>query len=243
MFSSVPPGKKLVRSCSGLRMVADGGMNSPFCLEEPQWVPDKECHRCMQCDIKFDFMKRKHHCRRCGRCFCDKCCSKKVPLARMCFVDPVRHCAECSLVSQKEMDFFDKQLKVLIAGATFNVTSGESEKPEMMTCRLTSHHLYLWLDGETHFEVMVSRISSMQILTDAASPGDSDIHSYCSLLDSHFIPEAESSRPSGILIHYKLVSRVDTEQLRMDVTEDKKGPAWLAAMYKAAKMMKESVDQ
>ncbi|RVE66342.1 hypothetical protein OJAV_G00106240 [Oryzias javanicus] len=225
MFSSVPPGKKLVRSWSGLRMVADGGMNSPFCLEEPQWVPDKECHRCMQCDIKFDFMKRKHHCRRCGRCFCDKCCSKKVALARMCFVDPVRHCAECSLVSQKEMDFFDKQLKVLIAGATFNVTPGDSEKPEIMTCRLTSHHLYLWLDGETHFEVMVSRISSMQILTDAASPG------------------AESSRPSGILIHYKLVARVDTQQLRMDVTEDKKGPAWLAAMYKAAKMMKESGDQ
>uniref|UniRef100_A0A3B3C712 Zinc finger, FYVE domain containing 21 n=1 Tax=Oryzias melastigma TaxID=30732 RepID=A0A3B3C712_ORYME len=207
MFSSVPPGKKLVRSCSGLRMVADGGMNSPFCLEEPQWVPDKECHRCMQCDIKFDFMKRKHHCRRCGRCFCDKCCSKKVPLARMCFVDPVRHCAECSLVSQKEMDFFDKQLKVLIAGETVTMWSDT---------------LYLWLDGETHFEVMVSRISSMQILTDAASPGG-------------------DSRPSGILIHYKLVSRVDTEQLRMDVTEDKKGPAWLAAMYKVRTSTPQSI--
>uniref|UniRef100_A0A8C7XID4 Uncharacterized protein n=1 Tax=Oryzias sinensis TaxID=183150 RepID=A0A8C7XID4_9TELE len=41
MFS-VPPGKKLLRSCSGLRMVADSGNSSPFCLEEPQWVPDKE---------------------------------------------------------------------------------------------------------------------------------------------------------------------------------------------------------
>uniref|UniRef100_A0A8C7YL03 Zinc finger, FYVE domain containing 21 n=1 Tax=Oryzias sinensis TaxID=183150 RepID=A0A8C7YL03_9TELE len=177
----------------------------------------------MQCDIKFDFMKRKHHCRRCGRCFCDKCSSKKVALERMCFVDPVRHCADCSLVSQKEADFFDKQLKVLIAGGTFSVTPGESEKSEVMTCRLTSHHLFLLLDGETRFEVPVSRISSMQILTDAASPG-------------------ESSRPSGIVLHYKQMAHTDTQQLRMDVTEDKKGPAWLAAMYKAAKMMKSSGD-
>lgn len=34
----------------------------------------------------------------------------------MCFVDPVRQCAECSLVSQKEMEFYDKQLRVLLGG-------------------------------------------------------------------------------------------------------------------------------
>ncbi|XP_025052994.1 zinc finger FYVE domain-containing protein 21 isoform X3 [Alligator sinensis] len=72
------------------------------------------CPRCMQCDTKFDFITRKHHCRRCGKCFCDKCCSKKVPLPRMCFVDPVRQCAECALISQKETEFYDKQLKVLM---------------------------------------------------------------------------------------------------------------------------------
>lgn len=64
-------------------------------------------------------MSPQHHCRRCGRCFCDKCCSKKVVLPRMCFVDPVRQCAECGLVSQKEMEFYDRQLKVLLAGETF----------------------------------------------------------------------------------------------------------------------------
>lgn len=30
---------------------------------------------------------------------------------------------------------------------------------------------YLFLDGESHFEVELSRISSMQILTDGTSPG------------------------------------------------------------------------
>ncbi|KAF0044192.1 hypothetical protein F2P81_003350 [Scophthalmus maximus] len=202
-MSSVPDGKKLVRSPSGLRMVPESGaFNSPFALEEPRWVPDKECPRCMQCDTKFDFIRRKHHCRRCGRCFCDKCCSKKVALPRMCFVDPVRQCAECSLVSQKETEFFDKQLKVLLAdihttgtgrrcrssallsgvesnvflfvpspGGTFVATLGTSEKSETMTCRLSNNHRYLFLDGESHFEVELSRMNSMQILTDGTSPG------------------------------------------------------------------------
>ncbi|XP_029982729.1 zinc finger FYVE domain-containing protein 21 isoform X2 [Sphaeramia orbicularis] len=189
-MSSVPDGKKLVRSPSGLRMVPENGaFNSPFSLDEPQWVPDKECPRCMQCDTKFDFIRRKHHCRRCGRCFCDKCCSKKVALPRMCFVDPVRQCAECSLVSQREMEFYDKQLKVLLGGGTFVVTLGTSEKSETMTCRLSNNHRYLFLDGESHFEVELSRISSMQILTDGTSPGENDIHTYTSLLDSHCISE------------------------------------------------------
>lgn len=34
----------------------------------------------------------------------------------MCFVDPVRQCAECSLLSQRETEFYDKQLRVLLAG-------------------------------------------------------------------------------------------------------------------------------
>lgn len=40
----------------------------------------------------------------------------------MCFVDPVRQCAECSLVSQKETEFYDKQLKVLLGGEKTNKT-------------------------------------------------------------------------------------------------------------------------
>ncbi|XP_071762238.1 zinc finger FYVE domain-containing protein 21 [Centroberyx gerrardi] len=226
-MSSVPDGKKLVRSPSGLRMVPENGaFNSPFSLDEPQWVPDKECPRCMQCDTKFDFITRKHHCRRCGRCFCDKCCSKKVALPRMCFVDPVRQCGECSLVSQKEMEFYDKQLKVLMGGGSFVVTLETSEKSETMMCRLSNNHRYLFLDGESHFEVELSRISSMQVLTDGTSPGGG------------------TSRASGMLLHYKPMGSQDSQQLRMEAAEDKKvASAWLAAMHKAAKLLYEARDQ
>uniref|UniRef100_A0A1A7XRK5 Zinc finger, FYVE domain containing 21 n=1 Tax=Iconisemion striatum TaxID=60296 RepID=A0A1A7XRK5_9TELE len=226
-MSSVPDGKKLVRSPSGLRMVPENGaFNSPFSLDEPQWVPDKECPRCMQCDTKFDFIRRKHHCRRCGRCFCDKCCSKKVALPRMCFVDPVRQCAECSLASQKEVEFYDKQLKLLLGGGSFIVTLGTLEKSETMTCRLSNNHRYLFLDGETHFEVELSRISSMQILTDGMSPGGG------------------TSRASGMLLHYKPMGSQDVQQLRLEVADDKKTASlWLVAMHKAAKLLYEARDQ
>ncbi|KAM8913171.1 zinc finger FYVE domain-containing protein 21 isoform 5-T5 [Spinachia spinachia] len=226
-MSAVPDGKKLVRSPSGLRMVPENGaFNSPFSLEEPQWVPDKECARCMQCDTKFDFIRRKHHCRRCGRCFCDKCCSKKVALPRMCFVDPVRQCAECSLNSQKETEFYDKQVKVLLGGGSFVVTSGRSEKSEAMTCRLSNNHRYLFLDGQSHFEVELSRISSMQILTDGSSP------------------TGGSSRANGMLLHFKPAGSQEPQQLRVEAADDQKAASlWLAAMHKAAKLLYEAQDQ
>ncbi|KAL6105955.1 zfyve21 [Pungitius sinensis] len=244
-MSSVPDGKKLVRSPSGLRMVPENGaFNSPFSLEEPQWVPDKECPRCMQCDTKFDFIRRKHHCRRCGRCFCDKCCSKKVALPRMCFVDPVRQCAECSLNSQKEAEFYEKQVKVLLAGGSFVVTPGASEKSEAMTCRLSNNHRYLFLDGETHLEVELSRISSMQILTDGSSPAEKDIHTYTSLLDTQFISEGGSSRANGMLLHFKPAGSQEPRQLRVEAADDQKAASlWLAAMHKAAKLLYEARDQ
>ncbi|KAJ0009224.1 hypothetical protein NQD34_016639 [Periophthalmus magnuspinnatus] len=225
--SSVPDGKKLVRSPSGLRMVPESGaFHSPFSLEEPHWVPDKECSRCMQCDTKFDFIRRKHHCRRCGRCFCDKCCSKKLPLPRMCFVDPVRQCSACSLVSQREGEFYDKQLKVLLGGGTFIVTLGTSDKMETMTCRLSNNHRYLFLDGESHFEVELTRISSIQVLTEGSSPGGA------------------GSRASGLLVQYKPMGSQDSQTLRLDTAPDHKGAAqWLAAMHKAAKLLYESHDQ
>lgn len=34
----------------------------------------------------------------------------------MCFVDPVRQCGRCALVSLREAEFFDRQLRVLLAG-------------------------------------------------------------------------------------------------------------------------------
>uniref|UniRef100_A0A6I8N850 Zinc finger FYVE-type containing 21 n=1 Tax=Ornithorhynchus anatinus TaxID=9258 RepID=A0A6I8N850_ORNAN len=220
MASAPRDAKKLVRSPSGLRMVPQHqDCSSPFGLEEPQWVPDKECPRCMQCETKFDFITRKHHCRRCGKCFCDRCCSKKVALPRMCFVDPVRQCADCALVSQKEAEFYDKQLKVLTNGATFFVTLGTSEKSEVMVCRLSNNQRSLFLDGDHHYEIEIAQISTVQILTEGLTPGGGN------------------SRASGMLLQYKAPGAEGMTQVRFTPHDDsnstkKLSATWLAAMYK-----------
>ncbi|XP_024837486.1 zinc finger FYVE domain-containing protein 21 isoform X2 [Bos indicus] len=227
--------KKLVRSPSGLRMVPEHrAYGSPFGLEEPPWVPDKECPRCMQCDTKFDFLTRKHHCRRCGKCFCDKCCGQKVALRRMCFVDPVRQCAGCAPVSRREADFYDRQLKLLLSGATFLVTFENSEKPDTMVCRLSSNQRFLLLDGDGdgdgHREVEVARIAAVQMLTEGLPPGGGN------------------ARAIGMTLQYTTPGAEGLTQLTLTAGEDADGSrrqatAWLAAMHKAAKLLYESRDQ
>lgn len=39
------------------------------------WMPDNTALRCMKCKKEFGLFTRKHHCRRCGRIFCDDCSS------------------------------------------------------------------------------------------------------------------------------------------------------------------------
>ncbi|XP_007128457.1 zinc finger FYVE domain-containing protein 21 isoform X1 [Physeter macrocephalus] len=241
--------KKLVRSPSGLRMVPEHrAFGSPFGLEEPQWVPDKECPRCMQCDTKFDFLTRKHHCRRCGKCFCDKCCSQKVALRRMCFVDPVRQCAECALVSHREAEFYDKQLKLLLSGATFLVTFGNSEKSDTMVCRLSSNQRYLLLDGDGRHEVEVTRIAAVQMLAEGFPPGETDTHTYSSVPGSQPASEGGNARATGMTLQYTAPGAEGVTQLKLTAGEDANGSrrqatAWLAAMHKAAKLLYESRDQ
>ncbi|XP_049646323.1 zinc finger FYVE domain-containing protein 21 isoform X1 [Suncus etruscus] len=223
--------KQLVRSPSGLRMVPEHrALGSPFGLEEPRWVPDKECPRCMQCDARFDFLTRKHHCRRCGKCFCDKCCSQKVALRRMCFVDPVRQCGPCALVSHKEAEFYDKQLRVLLSGAPFLVSIGNAEKPEAMVCRLSNNQRYLLLDGHSHHEIEVMRITSVQLLTEGFPPGGG------------------SARATGMSLQYSVPGAVGLTPLKLIAGEDaiasrRQSTAWLVAMHKAAKLLNESRDQ
>ncbi|XP_045422058.1 zinc finger FYVE domain-containing protein 16 [Lemur catta] len=60
--------------------------------KQPTWVPDSEAPNCMNCQVKFTFTKRRHHCRACGKVFCGGCCNRKCKLqylekeARVCVV-------------------------------------------------------------------------------------------------------------------------------------------------------------
>nr|CAD7200838.1 unnamed protein product [Timema douglasi] len=49
----------------------------------PFWVPDADAPNCMLCDLKFTVLKRRHHCRACGKVLCSKCCCLKSRLEYM----------------------------------------------------------------------------------------------------------------------------------------------------------------
>ncbi|XP_038149767.1 zinc finger FYVE domain-containing protein 16 [Cyprinodon tularosa] len=57
---------------------------------QPAWVPDAEAPSCMKCHQTFTFIKRRHHCRACGKVYCAGCCNRKCKLkyldkeARVC---------------------------------------------------------------------------------------------------------------------------------------------------------------
>ncbi|NXA31963.1 ZFY16 protein, partial [Eudromia elegans] len=51
--------------------------------KQPSWVPDSEAPNCMNCQVKFTFTKRRHHCRACGKVFCGSCCNRKCKLQYM----------------------------------------------------------------------------------------------------------------------------------------------------------------
>eukprot|EP01083_Nonionella_stella_P182814 658806_1 len=42
------------------------------------WMSDKNCTQCSECGATFHTFRRKHHCRLCGRVFCQTCCSERM---------------------------------------------------------------------------------------------------------------------------------------------------------------------
>lgn len=60
----------------------------------PEWLPDHETNNCMSCDSLFTLIKRRHHCRSCGKIFCADCCRHK---AKLLYLDnkEARVCRNC----------------------------------------------------------------------------------------------------------------------------------------------------
>ena len=44
---------------------------------QPFWVPDADAPDCMICASRFTLVKRRHHCRACGKVLCAACCNEK----------------------------------------------------------------------------------------------------------------------------------------------------------------------
>ncbi|XP_068816035.1 lateral signaling target protein 2 homolog isoform X2 [Struthio camelus] len=61
----------------------------------PEWVPDSSCSQCSACRSPFTLLRRRHHCRSCGKIFCSRCSPHTAALPHYGQPRPVRVCAHC----------------------------------------------------------------------------------------------------------------------------------------------------
>uniref|UniRef100_L7M207 Putative zinc finger fyve domain protein n=1 Tax=Rhipicephalus pulchellus TaxID=72859 RepID=L7M207_RHIPC len=61
----------------------------------PVWMPDEFTSNCMDCNAHFTLLRRRHHCRRCGKIFCSRCSAHSITLPRYGHYKPVRVCNSC----------------------------------------------------------------------------------------------------------------------------------------------------
>lgn len=98
-----------------------------------------------------------------------------------------------------------------------------------MVCRLSNNQRCLILDGDSHHEIEIAHVCTVQILTEGFTPGG-------------------STRATGMFLQYTVPGAEAAAQLRLMAGEDASGSkrqaaAWLAAMHKATKLLYESRDQ
>ncbi|KAL3856141.1 hypothetical protein ACJMK2_010931 [Sinanodonta woodiana] len=59
------------------------------------WVPDHIVTHCAGCQKQFTVLRRKHHCRNCGKVFCYDCAKDYAPVPTQLLLEPERVCGSC----------------------------------------------------------------------------------------------------------------------------------------------------
>lgn len=73
-----------------------GAPHSPVKRFMPEnWEEDEYTLQCNNCNQKFSFITRKHHCRNCGSIFCDDCTKNRISIPEKNYLENVRVCDRC----------------------------------------------------------------------------------------------------------------------------------------------------
>eukprot|EP00475_Leptophrys_vorax_P023372 TRINITY_DN319_c0_g1_i1.p1 TRINITY_DN319_c0_g1~~TRINITY_DN319_c0_g1_i1.p1 ORF type:complete len:276 (+),score=61.57 TRINITY_DN319_c0_g1_i1:670-1497(+) len=79
------------------------------------WVPDSETDMCMLCGDRFTTLRRRHHCRSCGKLMCNACTTQRTSLPQLGYDagDPQRVCTYCFSVIKTQAEPLEVKLQML----------------------------------------------------------------------------------------------------------------------------------
>jgi len=63
--------------------------------DKPQWLKDEDVTSCLICKEAFSLLKRRHHCRSCGKIYCSSCCKTKRKIPTLNIEVPQLVCEIC----------------------------------------------------------------------------------------------------------------------------------------------------
>jgi len=159
----------------------------------------------------------------------DRCCHYIKPLKRMYFVDPVRQCYDCAVVSTAENDFYEKSIHSLFAG-TIMCLRNSCNINENVLCQLSSDHRFLRFKSQKAHgtstsqmlscpsSIMLDRISAVKFVTNPEG-----------ILNGINIEYSEDSSSPRI-----------TKLLELHTIESKLSISFMAALQKAIRLMFQS---
>ncbi|XP_066053548.1 lateral signaling target protein 2 homolog [Chamaea fasciata] len=84
-----------VADCPLCSSPAEAAWRSGCARHLPEWVPDSTCSQCSACHLPFTLLRRRHHCRSCGKIFCARCSPNTAVLPHYGQTKPVRVCTHC----------------------------------------------------------------------------------------------------------------------------------------------------
>ena len=69
-------------------MISKKDFTNSYCInkktivyeKKKQWLKNHLVKRCAHCEVEFSFLIRKHHCRCCGKIFCDECSNNRIKI-------------------------------------------------------------------------------------------------------------------------------------------------------------------
>ncbi|CAH0485835.1 unnamed protein product [Peronospora farinosa] len=186
----------------------------PYYQNPPRWIKDDFIEACVDCNVQFDLMKRKHHCRCCGLVFCGHCAASFDRIVKFGFVEPVRLCNNCATTVKTENNYYDKVLPLLESGDLFR-KYGLIRKKYVYLTFIRAKHIFQYQKFNLERRTYEGDIKAIPL------DGITDVRE---------VEMGQDNADVGIIV------AVGSEEHRFDATTTLKRQQWIEAIVGARQM-------